>query len=46
MRPATAIASIVATNYQMDVAGVEDFVAGLMLGLLKKNDLPEIQKCL
>ena len=46
MRPATALAGILATNYQMDVAGVEDFVAGLMLGLIKKNDLPEIQKCL
>merc|ERR1719345_169819 len=46
MRPATAIAGIIATNYQMNVAGVEDFVAGLFQGLLKKNDLPLIQKCL
>jgi len=46
MRPATAIAGIVATNYQMEVAGVEDFVAGLMQGLIKHNDLPIIQKCL
>ena len=46
MRPATAIAGIIATKYQMDVAGVEDFVAGLMNGLIHKNDLPLIQACL
>ena len=46
MRPATAIAGIIATKYQMNVAGVEDFVAGLFTGLIHKNDLPLIQACL
>ena len=46
MKPAAAIAGIIATKYQMNVAGVEDFVAGLFTGLIHKNDLPLIQKCL
>ena len=41
-----ALAAIIATNYNMDIAGVEDFVAGLIFGLIAKDDLPEIQKCL
>ena len=37
---------IVATKYGMDVAGVEEFIAGLIFGMINKDDLPEIQKCL
>ena len=43
---AAAIASISATRYNMDAAGVEQFVAGLIMGFVGKDDLPEIQACL
>ena len=43
---AAALASISATQYNMDVAGVEQFVAGLIMGFVGKDDLPEIQACL
>ena len=46
MRIVSAIAGIVATNYQMNIEGAEDFVGGLIYGLIAKDDLPEIQKCL
>ena len=46
MKVLAAIASIIATNYQMDIEGVEQFVAGLIFGLIQKDDLPEIQQCL
>ena len=46
MRVLSTIAGIVATQYQMDVEGVEEFVAGLIYGLIQKDDLPEIQQCL
>ena len=46
MRFVQAIAGIVATYYQMDIEGAEEFVAGIMFGLIQKDDLPEIQKCL
>ena len=43
---ATALAPILANYYNMDLAGVEQFVAGVIYGLIQKDDLPEIQKCL
>ena len=46
MRFVQAAASIIATYYQMDIEGAEEFVAGIMYGLIEKDDLPEIQKCL
>uniref|UniRef100_A0A7S3CQ13 Uncharacterized protein n=1 Tax=Strombidium rassoulzadegani TaxID=1082188 RepID=A0A7S3CQ13_9SPIT len=46
MKILSAITAIIATRYQMDAAGVEEFVGGLIFGLIKKDDLPEIQKCL
>ena len=46
MRFVQAAASIIATNYSMDIEGAEEFVAGVMYGLIQKDDLPEIQKCL
>ena len=45
----TAIATYAAltgTEPAIDVKGVEEFVGGLMFGLINKDDLPEIQKCL
>ena len=46
MKFVQAAASIIATNYSMDISGAEQFVAGVMYGLIQKDDLPEIQKCL
>ena len=46
MKFVQAAASIIATNYQMDIEGAEQFIAGALYGLLQKDDLPEIQKCL
>ena len=40
------LVSIVATNYQMDAANLEEFLGGMLFGLINKDDLPEIQKCL
>ena len=42
MRVTAAIATIIATNYQIDAPGIEAFVAGLIFGLIGKDDLPEI----
>ena len=46
MKILSTLTAILATNYTMDAAGVEEFIAGLISGLVKKDDLPEIQKCL
>ena len=46
MKVLSAIAGIIATNYQMSIEGAELFTAGLIEGLIGKDDLPEIQKCL
>merc|ERR1711907_738753 len=46
MRFVQAAASILATNYTMNIEGTEEFVAGLLYGMIKKDDLPQIQKCL
>ena len=43
----TAVAAVATyNNLDIDVTGVEDFVGGLVFGLISKDDLPEIQKCL
>ena len=46
MKFVQAVAPIIATWYQMDIEGAEEFVGGLIYGLIQKDDLPEIQKCL
>ena len=46
MRPTALLTQIIATKYGMDAAGVEQFIAGLIFGMIQKDDLPEIQKCL
>ena len=46
MKFVQATASILATQYGMNIEGTEEFVAGLMYGLIEKDDLPEIQKCM
>ena len=46
MKFVQAAAGIIGTYYKMDIEGAEEFVAGVMYGLIQKDDLPEIQKCL
>ena len=46
MRFVQAAVGIIATYYKMDIEGAEEFIAGIMNGLIQKDDLPEIQKCL
>ena len=46
MRFVQQAAAILATNYSMNIEGTEEFVAGLLYGMVQKDDLPEIQKCL
>ena len=46
MKILSTLTGILATKYTMDAAGVEEFIGGLISGLVKKDDLPEIQKCL
>ena len=46
MKIASAIVGLYSAQYRITVEGVEEFVGGLMLGLLNKDDLPEIKKCL
>ena len=46
MRFVQQAAAILATNYSMSLEGTEEFVAGLLYGMVQKDDLPEIQKCL
>ena len=46
MKFVQAVAPIIATYYKMDLEGAEEFVAGMIYGLIQKDDLPEIQKCL
>ena len=41
-----AAAYILATKYDIDAHGVEQFVAGLMYEFIGKDDLPDIEKCL
>ena len=46
MKFASVLVGLVSYEYQITVEGVEEFVGGLMYGLLQKDDLPEIKKCL
>ena len=46
MRFVQAVAAYLGTTYKMDIEGAEEMIAGLMEGLIQKDDLPEIQKCL
>ena len=46
MRFVQQAAAIIATNYTMNLEGTEEFVAGLIYGMIKKDDLPQIQQCL
>ena len=46
MRVLTAIALAIGSQKAGDVEMVEEFVAGLIYGLIKKDDLTEIEQCL
>ena len=46
MKIASALVGLYSTQYRINVEGVEEFVAGLIEGLIQKDDLPEIKKCL
>jgi len=47
MKFASAVVSaFLGTTYKMNVEGAEEMVAGLMYGLINKDDLPQIQACL
>ena len=43
MKVLSTIAGLVATNYQMNVQQGEEFIDGLIYGLIEKDNLPEIQ---
>ena len=40
------LVALLSTEYGANIASVEEFVGGLMYGLLQKDDLPEIKLCL
>ena len=46
MRFVQQAAAILATKYSMSLEGTEEFVAGLLYGMIQKDDLPQIQNCL
>ena len=46
MRTTFALAALAASTNAIDFNGSVNFVAGLMDGLIGKNDLPELQKCM
>ena len=46
MRVTQAVAAYMATTYKMNIEGAEEMAAGLIEGLIGKDDLPELQKCL
>ena len=46
MRFVQQAAAILATKYSMSLEGTEEFVAGLLYGMVQKDDLPQIQNCL
>ena len=46
MRFVQQAAAILATNYTMNLEGTEEFIAGMIYGMIQKDDLPEIQTCL
>ena len=43
---ASAVSAILATQYNIDNKGIEEFVSGFVFGFVGKDDLPDIQKCL
>ena len=46
MKFVQATAAILSTQYNMNIEGTEEFVAGMIYGLIEKDDLPQIQKCM
>ena len=46
MRFVQAVSAYLATNYKMNTEGAQEMIAGLIDGLISKDDLPELQKCL
>ena len=46
MKFVQATAAIISTQYGINVEQTEEFVAGMIYGLIEKDDLPEIQKCM
>ena len=46
MKFVQATAAIISTQYGINVEQTEEFVAGMIYGLIKEDDLPEIQKCM
>ena len=43
MRILAALAAIVSTDYKMDLQGTDQYVAGILYGILKKDDLTQIE---
>merc|ERR1712070_311757 len=46
MRPGQLLVAAAAYHYNADISGVEEFIAGMIEGMIQKDDLPELQKCL
>ena len=46
MKVLSTLVGLIATDYQITVLQGEEFIAGLIYGLIGKDDLPELQKCL
>ena len=46
MKSTFALAALAASTSAIDFNGSIQFVAGLMDGLIGKNDLPELQQCM
>ena len=43
MRILAALATIISTDYKMDLQGTDQYVAGILYGILKKDDLTQIE---
>ena len=46
MRVLAAATAILATKYDIDLHGIEEFVGGFMYGVIQADDLKEIETCL
>ena len=46
MRFVQAVAAYLGTQYNMNIEGAEEMVAGLIYGLINKDDLPELKACM
>merc|ERR1719164_319375 len=46
MRAGQVIVQAMAVHYSIDLQGAEEFLAGMIEGLIQKDDLSEIQKCM